>query len=106
MFLNKKIASEVYDSFNEKSKQEIVVRMYVQSYDNEAIATATGLTLGQVNDQILHIKSGELLKSFEIASKMIISGLDLDLIATATDLQKGVIEELRKEMIEKGDISI
>jgi ATP-dependent DNA ligase len=105
MFVNKKVASEIYGNFNEKSKQEIVVRMYVQSFDNETIANATGLTLNQVNEQILHVKSGELLKSFEIASKMIVTCWDLDLVANLTGLQNSVVEELKKEMIEKGDIS-
>jgi hypothetical protein len=104
MFINQKVASETYGSLNEKSKQEIVVRMYVQSFDNETIANTTGLTLNQVNEQILHVKSGELIKSFEIASNMIIAGLDLDLVANVTGLQKSAVEELKKEMIEKGDI--
>lgn len=105
MFLSKKVASEIYGSLNEKSKQEIVVRMYIRSFDNETIANATGLTFNQVNEQILHVKSGELIKSFEIASNMIITGLDLDVVAKVTGLEKSAVEELKKEMIEKGDIS-
>ncbi|MCM3390249.1 DUF1670 domain-containing protein [Ureibacillus chungkukjangi] len=106
MSLNKKEVSEIYESFNQNSKKEIVVRMYVQSYDNETIKNATGLTLEQVNEQILHVKSGELIKSFEIASKMIVAGMKIDQVATLTGLQKSVVEELRKEMIEKGEFSI
>lgn len=105
MFLNKKEASEIYGNLNEKSKQEIVVRMYVQSYDNETIANVTGLALNQVKEQIFHLKSGELIKSLEIASNMIIAGLDLDLVAKVTGLQQSAVEELKKEMIEKGDIT-
>jgi hypothetical protein len=105
MFLNKKVGSEIYWSFNEKSKQEIVVRMYVQSFDNETIANATGLSINQVNEQILHVKSGELIRSFEIASNMIHTGFDLDFVANVTGIQKSAVEELKKEMIEKGDIS-
>jgi hypothetical protein len=105
MIIDKQIAKEFYENCNERSKQEVVARMYVQSYDNENIASVTGLSLNQVNEQIFHIKSGELLKSFDIASKMIINGLDIDLVANITGLQKGVVEELKKEMIEKGDTS-
>lgn len=50
-------------------------------------------------------RTGKVLKSFDVASRMIAhGGFNLDLILEMTGLKKATVNELNREMIENGEI--
>ena len=86
------------------SKNEIVIRMFVNSYTEDEISKVTGFSIEQVQQQLSYFQSGEITRSFDIASNMLRKGFEKEVISEITELEINSINELRHEMIRRGDL--
>ncbi|GAA0500630.1 hypothetical protein GCM10008986_29940 [Salinibacillus aidingensis] len=85
------------------SKNEIVIRMFVNAYTEDEIANVTGHSIEQVQQQLSYFQTGEITRSFDIASNMLRKGFEKEVISEITELEVKLINELRHEMIRRGD---